>query len=66
MVHGGPAPATSDGRSTSVGTRAIDRWSRLVAFQNAAQGVLPRELQDGNPLGISRLVDGVRRSDPLK
>jgi NADP-dependent aldehyde dehydrogenase len=66
MVHGGPAPATSDGRSTSVGTRAIERWSRLVAFQNAAQDVLPRELQDGNPLGISRLVDGVRRSDPLK
>ncbi|WP_394827153.1 aldehyde dehydrogenase (NADP(+)) [Pendulispora albinea] len=44
MVHGGPFPATSDGRSTSVGTHAIDRFSRLVAYQNAPHEVLPAEL----------------------
>lgn len=34
MVHGGPFPATSDGRSTSVGTAAIYRWVRPIARQN--------------------------------
>lgn len=58
MVHGGPFPATSDGRSTSVGTHAISRFARLVAFQDAPQSVLPDELKDGNPLGIVRLEDG--------
>jgi NADP-dependent aldehyde dehydrogenase len=65
MVHGGPVPATSDGRSTSVGTRAIERWSRPVAYQNCAQEALPEELQDGNPRGIWRLVDGVRTDRAL-
>ena len=65
MVHGGPVPATTDGRSTSVGTRAIERWSRLVALQNGAQEILPPELQDTNPLGIWRLVDGARTNGPL-
>ncbi|HBL32021.1 MAG TPA: aldehyde dehydrogenase (NADP(+)) [Acidobacteria bacterium] len=58
MVHGGPFPATSDGRSTSVGTRAIERFTRFVAWQGFPQDALPPELQDGNPLGIWRLVDG--------
>jgi len=49
MVHGGPFPATSDGRSTSVGTRAIDRFSRLVAYQNAPNEVLPAELSNAEP-----------------
>lgn len=57
-VHGGPFPATSDGRSTSVGGWAIDRWTRLVCWQNAPQAVLPAALRDGNPLGIQRVVDG--------
>ena len=55
MVHGGPFPATSDGRSTSVGTHAISRFARLVAYQDAPESVLPDELKDGNPLGIVRL-----------
>jgi NADP-dependent aldehyde dehydrogenase len=59
MVHGGPWPATSDGRSTSVGTRAIERFVRPVCWQGMPQSVLPRELRDENSLGILRLVDGV-------
>jgi alpha-ketoglutaric semialdehyde dehydrogenase len=58
MVHGGPYPATSDGRSTSVGTRAIERFTRPVAWQNAPDSVLPDELKESNPLGIRRMVDG--------
>lgn len=58
IVHGGPYPATSDGRSTSVGTRAITRFARLVCFQNFPQSALADELKDGNPLKIWRTVDG--------
>ncbi|HYE97068.1 MAG TPA: aldehyde dehydrogenase (NADP(+)) [Rubricoccaceae bacterium] len=57
-VHGGPFPATSDGRSTSVGTRALSRWVRAVCWQDAPEAVLPPELHDANPLGLRRLVDG--------
>ena len=60
MVHGGPYPSTSDGHSTSVGGRAIDRWARAVCFQDSPQNLLPVELRDGNPAGIWRIVDGVR------
>ncbi|WP_323000391.1 aldehyde dehydrogenase (NADP(+)) [Castellaniella sp.] len=52
MVHGGPFPATSDARSTSVGTMAIDRFLRPVCYQDVPQGVLPGALQDGNPWGV--------------
>jgi NADP-dependent aldehyde dehydrogenase len=65
MVHGGPVPATSDGRSTSVGTRAIERFTRLAAFQNAPASVLPAELQDANPYGLTRLVNGRSTSGPV-
>ncbi len=58
MVHGGPFPATSDGRSTSVGTRAIERFARPVCYQNLPDALLPDELKDANPLGIRRMVDG--------
>ena len=58
MVHGGPYPATSDGRSTSVGTRAIFRFTRQVCFQSFPDSALPDELKDENPLHIWRLVDG--------
>ena len=58
MVHGGPYPATSDGRSTSVGTRAIERFARPVSWQNAPDQVLPDELNEPNPLGIRRMVNG--------
>ena len=65
MVHGGPVPATSDGRTTSVGTRAIERFTRLAAFQNAPAEILPAELRDENPYGITRLVNGRRTADAV-
>ena len=58
MVHGGPYPATSDGRSTSVGTQAIFRFTRPVAFQGLPQSALPPELQDSNPGNLLRLYNG--------
>ncbi len=58
MVHGGPYPATSDGRSTSVGSQAILRFARPVSFQGLPQSALAPELQDANPLGILRLWNG--------
>ncbi len=60
MVHGGPFPSTTDARSTSVGTAAIERFSRPFCFQDLPQSLLPPAVQDGNPLGIWRLVDGER------
>ncbi|QOI96163.1 MAG: aldehyde dehydrogenase (NADP(+)) [Flammeovirgaceae bacterium] len=58
MMHGGPFPATTDSRFTAVGTDAIKRFARPVAFQNFADALLPEELKNSNPLGIWRLVDG--------
>lgn len=58
MVHGGPYPATTDARTTSVGTAAINRFARPVAFQSVPDAWLPAELQEANPLGIRRQVDG--------
>jgi NADP-dependent aldehyde dehydrogenase len=55
--HGGPYPATTDSRATSVGTAAIDRFARPICYQDFPAGFLPAELKDGNPLGIWRLVD---------
>ncbi|MFI7867438.1 aldehyde dehydrogenase (NADP(+)) [Ectopseudomonas khazarica] len=65
MVHGGPYPATSDARGTSVGTLAIHRFLRPVCYQNYPDDVLPEALQNANPLGIQRLVDGVHSRDAL-
>ena len=58
MVHGGPFPATSDGRSTSVGSLAIYRFLRPVCYQDFPAAMLPEALRDGNPAGIPRRVDG--------
>ncbi|MBV9785373.1 MAG: aldehyde dehydrogenase (NADP(+)) [Acidisphaera sp.] len=58
MVHGGPFPATSDGRSTSVGTLAIRRFLRPVCYQDVPAPLLPTALHDDNALGIPRLIDG--------
>ncbi|MEQ1606150.1 MAG: aldehyde dehydrogenase (NADP(+)) [Pyrinomonadaceae bacterium] len=58
MVHGGPYPATSDSRSTAVGSRAITRFARLVCFQNFPDAALPEELMEENPLAIWRMMDG--------
>ncbi len=57
MQHGGPFPATSDSRFTSVGTGAIKRFVRPVCWQNWTDELLPDELKDGNPLHIWRLVN---------
>lgn len=58
MQHGGPFPATTDSKFTSVGTAAIERFVRPIAFQDAPQDLLPDELKDDNPLDIYRTVDG--------
>ncbi len=57
MVHGGPFPSTSDGRSTSVGTLAIDRFLRPVSYQDLPEALLPEELREGDA-GVPRRVDG--------
>ena len=57
MVHGGPFPATSDGRTTSVGPRSILRFCREVCYQNIPDALLPAELQQANPLRIRRQVN---------
>ncbi|MFN8688940.1 MAG: aldehyde dehydrogenase (NADP(+)), partial [Cyclobacteriaceae bacterium] len=54
----GPFPATTDSRFTAVGTDAIKRFARPVAFQNFPNALLPDELKDGNPLGIWRVANG--------
>ncbi len=61
MVHGGPFPATSDSRTTSVGTSAIERFLRPVCYQDLPAELLPEALRDGNPLGLWRLEDGELR-----
>jgi NADP-dependent aldehyde dehydrogenase len=58
MVHGGPFPATSDSRTTSVGSLAIRRFLRPVAYQDLPEALRPDSLKAANPLGLTRLVDG--------
>lgn len=57
MQHGGPFPATTDSRFTSVGSDGIRRFARPLSFQNFSDGLLPDELKDDNPLGIWRTVN---------
>jgi NADP-dependent aldehyde dehydrogenase len=63
MHHGGPYPATTDARATSVGTAAILRWARPVCWQNFPDDALPAELQDDNPRKIWRRVEGQLTKD---
>ena len=65
MVHGGPFPSTTDSRTTSVGTAAIDRFVRPVCYQNMPQSCLPDELKDGNPMKIYRLVNGKKTNEEI-
>jgi alpha-ketoglutaric semialdehyde dehydrogenase len=58
MTHGGPFPATTDSRSTSVGSNAIKRFARPVTFQSAPQELLPEELKNENYLSVWRTIDG--------
>ncbi|HEX4424795.1 MAG TPA: aldehyde dehydrogenase (NADP(+)) [Terriglobales bacterium] len=65
MVHGGPYPATSDGRSTSVGSQAIFRFARPVCYQGFPNAALPEELKDDNPSNVWRMVDGEMTREPI-
>ena len=58
MVHGGPFPSTSNAMFTSVGASAIDRFLRPVCYQDLPDALLPQAVQQTNPLGLSRVVDG--------
>ena len=60
MVHGGPFPATSDSRTTSVGSLAVRRFLRPVCYQDLPQDLLPEALRDENALDLPRLLDGTR------
>lgn len=62
IVHGGPFPATTDGRSTSVGTLAIERFLRPVCYQGFPQPLLPRELQSGSLARLAHRLDGTHHA----
>jgi NADP-dependent aldehyde dehydrogenase len=64
MVHGGPYPATSDTRTTSVGTLAIERFLRPVCFQNLSDTLLPPAAREANPWGLARRIEGKREASP--
>lgn len=57
-IHGGPFPATSDSRFTSVGMTSIERFLRPVSYQGFPDALLPESLREFDPLGLPRLVDG--------
>ena len=65
MQHGGPYPASTDGRYTSIGTDAIYRWLRPITFQDCPNTLLPPILQNENPLKVYRLINGQLTKDTL-
>ena len=65
MQHGGPFPATTDSRFTSVGADGIKRFARPIAFQNWENKFLPDELKNENPLKIWRTVNNEITNLPL-
>lgn len=65
MTHGGPFPATSDSKFTSVGLTAVKRWVRPVSYQDWPNSLLPEALKDENPLGIVRTINGKLITDNL-
>ncbi len=66
MVHGGPYPATTAPQTTSVGTNAIKRFVRPVCYQDYPNSLLPDALKNSNPLGITRMVNGLFTKEPLQ
>jgi alpha-ketoglutaric semialdehyde dehydrogenase len=56
MVHGGPYPATSDSRTTSVGAAAIDRFLRIICYQDVPDDLLPTPLKTANPWKLPRAI----------
>ena len=65
MHHGGPYPASTDSRFGAVGVHAIQRWVRPISYQNWPNSLLPKALQNENPLGILRMIDTVMTTDPI-
>jgi 2,5-dioxopentanoate dehydrogenase len=65
MHHGGPYPATTDSRFTSVGTAAIQRFARPVCYQGLPPELLPRELQNVNTRKIWRIINGTLTKDDV-
>jgi NADP-dependent aldehyde dehydrogenase len=65
MQHGGPFPATTDSRFTSVGADGIKRWVRPLAYQGWTDATLPDALKNGNPLGIFRMVNNQLTRDQI-
>jgi NADP-dependent aldehyde dehydrogenase len=66
MQHGGPYPSSTSSAHTSVGTAAIRRFLRPVAYQDVPDALLPAALRDANPLGIERVVNSSRTRDPVR
>ncbi len=65
LHHGGPYPAATDSRSSSVGTAAIKRFLRPVCYQDLPQAMLPTALKDKNRQGIWRMIDGALSREDL-
>jgi len=65
MNHGGPYPASTDSRFTAVGIHSIKRWVRPFSYQDWPNALLPDELKNENPLGISRLLNNIQTKDQL-
>ncbi|MFT5779654.1 MAG: alpha-ketoglutaric semialdehyde dehydrogenase [Crocinitomicaceae bacterium] len=65
MLHGGPYPASTDSRFTAVGTDSIKRWVRPISYQSWPNELLPKELQNHNPLKISRKLNNVDSRDAI-
>ncbi len=65
MQHGGPYPSSTSSLHSAVGTTAIRRFLRPIAYQNWPDALLPQELRAANPLGIERIIDGRRTTASL-
>jgi NADP-dependent aldehyde dehydrogenase len=65
MHHGGPYPATTDEKFTSVGAAAIYRFARPICYQGFPENLLPAELQNANPRNIWRMIDGRLTRDSI-
>ena len=66
MVHGGPYPASTDSRFTAVGIHSIKRWVRPFSYQDWPNNLLPEELKNENPLGISRTINGEQTTNTIR
>ena len=66
MQHGGPFPATTDSRFTSVGADGIKRFARPLCFQNWPDELLPDELKNANPNGLWRTINNHLTQNPVQ